>query len=163
MNSVKQTSLGAGVGGGGDVRACYPASKVGPPPFAAESLTADLPWQEKRRTQQDLKGAPCRRVRSAAAQPPTWAAPPAKQSQEGSAPAVLLNVVRSSRVGRLEVDETAGRPMAHVNAGQLLATVRALGMDFRIEAPYAGTLTVWHASDGGAVGYGQLLATLKPD
>jgi len=125
-------------------------------------VVVDLPWREKRHVQHDLKRLPCRRVRSAPAQQRAWQPPAVIVPVDVSAPPVPLNAIRSPQVGWLEVDEAAAYPRARVIAGQLLATVRALGMEFRVEAPYAGILTDWHVTDGVAVGYGQLLATLEP-
>jgi biotin carboxyl carrier protein len=162
MNSVKRI-LTRPVGGIGDVQSVHQEWPAGPLQPSVSALSADLPWQEKRRVQQDLKGAVCRRVRSAASLPPTWTAPTTVDSTQTRALPPVLHIVRAPQVGWLDVDEAAALPMPHVSAGQMLATVRALGVDFRVDAPCSGTLTEWHATSGMAVGYGQLLATLKPD
>jgi biotin carboxyl carrier protein len=54
------------------------------------------------------------------------------------------------------------RPGAGVAEGALLATLEAMKMEFRLTAPFEGTVEEVHCRDGDRVDVGQLLVRLKP-
>jgi acetyl/propionyl-CoA carboxylase alpha subunit len=68
--------------------------------------------------------------------------------------------VRAPMTGRVAAVEA--RPGAAVREGELLLTVEAMKMEFKVTAPASGLLTEWTCAVGDRVELGQLLARIAP-
>lgn len=124
---------------------------------------SELPKHRQLRALVRFEDMPVRRVRAHSSPVRTQAAPamPGEVPGKPVVPVRPSHVAHSGHVGRFYRAKPLQTLPASVKKGQLLGTIKALGLEFPVSAPCTGWVDCVDVTCGAPVEYGQPLVTLR--